>query len=132
MSEIFGQQDDYTGEHILSEFKGIISLEEQLKYVLTLLYSLDDNGQSMFRRQILEYEKIWMDMHFIRGVRERDGLVKEFTVEYHGRDYGEDDPFIYKEELEKKLNQITLRLMATLGLIIKYTKQKVVEIGDET
>ena len=71
------------------------------------------------------------DTKFMREVNERDGLIVEYAVEYYGRDYGQDDPFLYKERLEVKINKIELDLLAILGRAIKYMKKDTLNILDE-
>ena len=124
--------NEIMAETIISTFKSLEKIEEQLKYVLILLYQLDSNLQTKFQDQILEFEKLFNDDEFIRKVRYRDALVKEYPTEYFGRDYGFDDPFKFDKKLEDKINKLSMRIMAVLGLIIKEIKESKLYIPDET
>lgn len=125
-------QDSIMSETIISTFKSLDKLEEQLKYVLVLLYQLDQKSQEKFQEQIVEFEDYFADTEFMRFVRHRDALVKDYPAEYFGRDYGFDDPFQFNPELEKKINDISMKIMAVLGLIIKSMKESHLFIGDDT
>jgi len=124
-------QNEIMSETILSTFKSLEKLEEQLKYVLVLMYQLDQKTQEKFQDQIIEFEEYFADNEFMRVVRHRDALVKDYTAEYFGKDYGFDDPFQFDVELEKKINEIGMKIMATLGLIIKAMKESHLFIGDD-
>lgn len=126
------QSDDYSSEKIITEFKSIECVEEQLKYVLLHLYSLDKNGQERFRDQIIEYEKYLSNTKFMRQIRYRDAIIRDYSAEYFGQDYGDDDPFIYDEKLEMQINRINMRLLATIGLIAKSMKETNFAVDDET
>jgi len=129
---MFNNNNDIMPETIISTFKSLDKLEEQLKYVLVLLYQLDMKTQQKFQDQILKFEEILSNTDFMRQVRHRDALVEDYPAEYFGRDYGYDDPFLFDEKLEKKINEISMEIMATLGLMIKEMKESSLFIGDET
>lgn len=126
----FGQDEDYFADTIIQNFKGMTKLKEQLRYVLIILYQLDDKGQEKFHESIVKIEKYLADIKFMRAISERDGMVEEHPIEYFGKDYGYDDPFIYKQALEIRINKIELELLAVLGMVIKHLKQHMV-ISDE-
>jgi hypothetical protein len=65
------QNEDYTADRIITEFKSLVSLEEQLKFVLLHLYSLPADKQQGFRQQILDFEKLLANNKFMRLVRHR-------------------------------------------------------------
>jgi hypothetical protein len=132
MGFIPSSSDDYNAEKLIFDFKSITSLEEQLKFVLLQLYTLDQEAQQRFRPQIIECEKILANIKFMRQVKYRDSLVFDYPSEYWGNDFGEDDPFIYDEKLEVQINKISMRLMATVGLIAKSLKEKNFVVGDDT
>jgi hypothetical protein len=60
------QNEDYTADRIITEFKSLVSLEEQLKFVLLHLYSLPADKQQGFRQQILDFEKLLANNKFMR------------------------------------------------------------------
>lgn len=126
------EQNEIMAETIISTFKSLDKVEEQIKYVLVLLYQLDMANQEKFQEQILEFENYFSDIEFMKLVRYRDALVKDYSAEYFGRDYGIDDPFLFNKELEQKINEISMKIMATLGLIIKSMKESIVNIPDDT
>jgi len=129
---LFNQGDDFNAERIISDFKSIEGIEEQLKFVLLHLYALDKDNQEKFRPQIIQYEKLVGNVKFMRKIRYRDSILKEFSSEYYGNDYGDDDPFMYNEELEVQINKIGMRLLATVGLVAKSMKEKNIVIGEDT
>ena len=122
---------DSQGNMWLAEFKSMEKLEEQLQFVIVILYSLSDDLQELFHAEIQRYEKIWSDINFMRDVRLRDSLVKEYPAEYFGRDYGGDDPFIFNMQVEVRINKLQLELMGVLGRIIKSTRGSGFVLGDE-
>lgn len=124
--------EDYDAERLIAEFKSIDEIEEQLKFVLLHLYSLNRETQEKFRSQIIEYEKLLGNTKFMRQIKYRDSLVSDYATEYFGNDYGEDDPFVYDEKLELQINKIGMRLLATVGLIAKSMKEKTFVIGEDT
>jgi len=128
----FGIEDNQImTETIISTFKSLDKLEEQLKYCLVLLYQLTEDQQNVFNEQIVEFEGYFADINFMREVRHRDAMVKDYSAEYFGKDYGFDDPFQFNPKLEKKINIISMRIMATLGLLIKQIKEQHINISDE-
>lgn len=127
----FQPSDDYSSDHLIGEFKSIETLEEQLKFVLLHLYSLKQETQEQFRSQIIEYERLLQSPQFRRAIKYRDSLLKDYASEYMGKDFGDDDPFVYNEKLETEIIKIEMKLLATIGLIAKSMKEKGVFIGDE-
>lgn len=125
------EDNDMLAERLIIEFKSITSVEEMLKYMLAHLYALDASLIEKFRNQIVEYEKLLANVKFMRAIRYRDAMIRESAEEYFGDDYGEDDPYIYNEELEEEIQKITMRLLATLGMVVKQLKNKSVDIGDD-
>jgi hypothetical protein len=123
-------QDSMMADTILSRFTAMKSLKEQLRYVLVLMYQLDAKGQDLFHEHTVKLERYLGNVKFIRAVGERDGLVEDHPVEYYGRDFGYDDPFIYKEKLEVQINKIELELLAIIGLVIKYLKESSIFVED--
>ena len=121
---------DMMVDSIIQTFKSMTRLKEQLRYVLLILYQLDNEGQQRFQSSILKIEKYLKNIKFMRAVSERDGIVDEHPIQYFGRDYGYDDPYTYAEELEQQINQIELELLAILGMVIKHLKNEF-HIGDE-
>lgn len=106
----------------ITQFKSIEKLSEQLKFVVTILYSLEGKKQELFEAEIKKFEDIMMDLPFMRKVKLRDALVDDYPAEYYGRDYGGDDPFRYDKTVESAIADISLQLMAVLGRIIKVSK----------
>jgi hypothetical protein len=125
------QDNDMLAERLIIEFKSITSVEEMLKYMLAHLYALDANLIEKFRNQIVEYEKLLANVKFMRAIRYRDAMIRESAEEYFGDDYGDDDPYMYNEELEEEIQKISMRLLATLGMVVKQLKNKSVDIGDD-
>ncbi len=123
---------DYAYESWISQFKSMQKLTEQLQFMLTILYSLDGTGQAKFQDNILSFEKIRADHDLMRKVMLRDAIVVENPVEYFGKDFGLDDPFKYDKKLEEQIANISIDIMACLGLVIKYLKAQDFHIGDET
>lgn len=127
-------QDDEAqaqAQYWISEFKGIEKLAEQLQFILVLLYSQPEEIKNLFEAEILKFEKIWGDIKFMREVKHRDSLVNDYPSEYFGMDYGEDDPFKFKEDVEKRINKLSLEIMGVLGRIIKSTSTLGIIIGDD-
>lgn len=116
-------QENLLVDTIMQNFKSMTKLKEQLRYVLLILYQLDNEGQKKFQDSILKIEKYLSDVKFMRAIGERDGMVDEHPIEYYGKDFGYDDPFIYKQKLEFRINTIELELLGILGLVIKHMKQ---------
>jgi hypothetical protein len=132
MMGMFNGSDDFNADKLISDFKSMNKIEEQLKFVLLHLYSLDRDTQEKFRPQIVEYEKIMANNVFMRQVKYRDSLAEDYPSEYFGTDFGDDDPFIYDEKLELQISKISMRLLATVGLIAKAMKEKNIVIGEDT
>jgi hypothetical protein len=127
---MFQPNDDYSADRIITEFKSLISLEEQIKFVLLHLYSLPSDKQAQFSPQIIEFEKILNHGKFMRLVRHRDAMTEEFKWEYFGKDYGEEDPFIFDARLEERITTISMKLLAVIGLIVKTLKENVFQVDD--
>lgn len=125
-------QDSFEAINILSQFKSIETLTEQMNFILVLLYSLDGDKQTIFEAEIKKFEDILSDVKFMRRVRHRDALVKDYPAEYFGRDYGEGDPFQFRQKLEKEIKEIEIELMGVLGRIIKVMSQTTIVLGDDT
>lgn len=123
---------DYAYDSWISQFKSIQKLTEQLQFIMTILYSLDGTGQKKFQTNILKFERIRADHDFMRKVMLRDAIVVENPVEYFGKDFGLDDPFKYDKDLEKQIANLSIDIMACLGLVIKYLKAQDFHIGDIT
>ena len=117
---------------MLSQFKSIDTLTEKLNFVLILLYSLEGDKQAIFEAEIKIFENIVSNVKFMRQVKHRDSLVKEYPTEYFGRDFGEGDPFLFKNKLEEEINEIEIQMMGVLGRVIKVMAPSQVVIGDET
>ena len=115
----FDNQDEMGKASIIAMYRQLESLEEQLKFVLVLLYSLKGEQQERFREDINMYESYFEDTDFMRKVRHRDSLVRDYPSEYFGKNFGKDDPFTFDPELEKQINDIGMDIMATLGFVIK-------------
>jgi len=121
----FNQDENYyNADRLIYQLKETDRLAEQLKFVITLLYSLETDIQKDFMNEIKYFENIYSDLQFMREVFHRDALVEQFPADYYGRDYSDDDPFSYKEEIEKKINKISLEIMAVVGRIVKRIKRK--------
>ena len=123
---------DFQANQMINTFKSLDKLEEQLKYIITLLYSLDGKSQVHFEQEIIKFENIFIKNRYMRQVRHRDALVNDYPAEYFGKDFGSDDPFNYKEKLEVDMTKLSLEIMAVLGRIIKRMKEQHLVIGDET
>lgn len=124
--------DSFQALNILSNFKSIDTLTEQMNFVLILLYSLEGDKQAVFEAEIKKFEDILADIKFMRLVRHRDSLVKDYPSEYFGRDYGEGDPFVFNEQLEDRIKEIEIELMGVLGRVIKVMGQTHIVIGEDT
>jgi len=130
---MYGEDNvDFQANQMITQFKSLDKLEEQLKYIITLLYSLDTKSQDHFSEEIRKFENIFIKNKYMREVRHRDALVNEYPSEYFGKDFGSDDPFNYKEKLEIDMTKLTLELMMVLGRIIKRMKEQHLVIGDDT
>jgi hypothetical protein len=123
-------QDEMMADTIIQNFKSMSKLKEQLRYVLLILYQLDNEGQQKFQSEIVKLERYLANIKFIRRISERDAIVEEHPMEYFGKDFGYDDPFIYKDKLENTINKIELELLAILGLVVKHLKKQF-HISDE-
>jgi len=123
--------DNFQAINLLSQFKSIETLTEQMNFVLVLLYSLEGDKQEIFEAEIKKFEGILSDMKLMRRVRHRDSLVKDYPAEYFGRDYGEGDPFQFKEKLEIIIKEIEIELMAVLGRVIKVMANTTVVLDDD-
>lgn len=124
--------DNWQFINIMSQFKGMDSLSDQLNFILVLLYSLDGDTQALFEPEIKKFEDFTMDVDFMRLVKHRDSLVKEYPSEYFGKDYPEDDPFLFNPKLEKQINEISLEIMSVLGRVLKTMGREEIVIDDET
>jgi hypothetical protein len=125
------QGDDYSADRIITEFKSLVSLEEQLKFVLLHLYSLPADKQAGFRQQILEFEKILSNSKFMRMVRHRDAMITDYAWEYFGKDYGDEDPFVFDTRLEDRIQTISMKILAVIGLVVKALKEDIFQVGNE-
>jgi hypothetical protein len=121
---------DVEAHQILTHFKSIHKLTEQMNYVLTLLYSLDSKTAEKFRPEILWLEKVMGDLVFMRRVRHRDAMVEQYPAEYFGRDYGQDDPFLYDAEIESAIQDVSMRCLAVVGRVISTMKEDTVFLSD--
>jgi hypothetical protein len=124
------ESKDNTG--ILMQFKSIKSVEEQITFVLGLLYTLDSKDSDVFHTEILNLEELLEDTELMRAIRYRDSIVESFASEYFGRDYGEDDVFKFEKELEEFLLKTTRKLLAILGRYLRVTGEVRIDLGDET
>ena len=91
---------DYAYENWINQFKSMNKLTEKLQFIVTILNSLNSEGQKKFHSFLIKFEKIMMNHQFMRMVQHRDAMVNENPVEYFGKDYGFDDPFKYNKDLE--------------------------------
>lgn len=123
--------DDAQGNFWLSEFKGIKSFREQLSYILGILYSLEPETQELFQADMQKMEKLFLNMNFYREVEHRDALVQDYPAEYFGKDYGDDDPFLFKARTEQQITKLSLELLGILGRIIKANRGKGINVSDE-
>jgi len=82
--------------------------------------------------EIKKFEEFTMDVEFMRSVKHRDALVNEFSAEYFGRDYTEDDPFLFNAELEEQINEISLEIKSVLGRVLKSMAKDEIVISDDT
>lgn len=115
---------DNSADNWISQFRIIDKIYEQLKFIVVLLYSLDTEGQKKFRPQILKFEKYLSNNVLMRKIRYRDALISDHPTEYYGKDLGDDDPFLYLEELEAKITNLSMEIMACLGLVVKHVKEQ--------
>lgn len=125
-------EQEYTYENWIAQFRTMEKLTDQLRFILTILYSLDAETQKQFHEQILKFEKIFESQNFMRKVKHRDALIENYATEYFGEDKGIDDPFRYKGDTEKLITKLSLEIMNCLGLIIKHLKSTEFTIGDGT
>jgi len=124
--------DNWQFINLMSQFKGMDSLSDQLNFILVLLYSLDGETQTLFEPEIKKFEDFTLDIDFMRKVKHRDSLVKNYASEYFGRDYTEDDPFLFNPDLEKQINEISLEIKSVLGRVLKTMAREEIVIDDET
>lgn len=123
--------EDSQGNIWLSEFKGIKSFREQLSYILGILYSLEPETQQLFDADIKKLERLFLNINFYREAEHRDALIKDYPAEYFGKDYGDDDPFLFKQNVEMQITKLSLELLGILGRIIKANRGKGINVGDE-
>lgn len=125
-------EDEFSTNALLREFKSIDAIEHQLKYILSLLYSLDPKSKELFSADTRKLERLLNNQKFLRSIRYRDSLVTEYSMEYYGRDYGDDDPFHYNQKLERDIQNLSMELMRMLGSIINVLKDTSIFVRDET
>lgn len=113
------------------QLKNTDKLSEQLVFILTILNSLEGSIQKDFQDQILKFESYYKNQKLMRHIKHRDALISEYPTEYYGHDYGEDDPFLYKKDVELQITKISLEIMSTLGMVIKRLKNTEFNIDDE-
>ena len=129
---MYDEDNSFQVINLLSQFKSIETLTEQINFVLILLYSLDGEKQPIFEAEIKKFENLLTDIKFMRKVRHRDSLVKDYPAEYFGRDFGEGDPFHFEEDLEIEIKEFEIELMAVLGRVIKVMSTTDINIGEDT
>jgi len=127
----FGEEE-FSTNMLLREFKSLDAIEHQIKYILSLLYSLDPKSKEMFSADTRKLERLMNNQRFLRSIRYRDSLVTEYAMEYYGKDYGEDDPFHYNDKLERDIQNLSMELMRMLGSIINVMKASSIMVRDET
>lgn len=127
-----GFDDEFSTNVLLREFKSINAIEHQLKYILSIIYSLDAKSKEIFSADTRKLERLLNNQRFLRNIRYRDSLVTEYSMEYYGRDYGEDDPFKYNDALERQIQNLSMELMRILGSIIQVVKETSLFVRDET
>ena len=125
------ESDDYVGTNLLSQFKSCQTLTEQLNFIMPLLYSLDTDTKKLFDGEIRKFERLELDVDFMRAIKHRDSLIQDFSTEYFGQDFGSDDPFLYDKELETQIARLSLELMSILGRVINVMKKEQILIPDE-
>lgn len=118
-------------QSILFNYKSLSLFKEQLNYVLLIIYSLDHETRKQFDPEMRKFEAVFLDLGFKRKVERRDGLVKEYPVEYFGKDYGHDDPFQFDELTEEKITEYQLELMGIIGRIISLMQEDVISLDGE-
>lgn len=128
---MFYDSESGFADSIIASFKSMSGVEEQLKYTIVLLYQLPVQQQEDFREYLLEFEKIFENIEFMRKIRYRDSLVRDYSSEYFGKDYLPDDPFLFDRELEKRINAVTMKIMACLGMVVKSLKDNEMIISDD-
>lgn len=124
-------QQEYTYENWISQFKSMTKLSEQLQFILLILNSLEGDSQEQFYNELTKFEEYFTDQEFMRKVKARDALIDSNPAEYYGRDFGEDDPYQYDQELEKNITEISMDILTTLGRVIKLMKSRDIAIPDE-
>jgi hypothetical protein len=107
---------------IINQIRQIEKVEQQLKYVQMLINSLTVDSKENFRDDLVYIEKFLLDPKFLRELRERDAMVIDYAMEYFGKDFGDSDPFLYKDEFERKLVRISFRVMEIAGRIVQELK----------
>lgn len=117
-------------EGIITTFKSLSSLEEQLKYAILLIYQLKTYQQEKYDDDLQMFEQVFNNIEFMRLVRHRDSLVRDYPAEYFGKDYGSDDPFLFHQKLEKRINDISMNIMSVLGRIIRDLKEDTIQLGE--
>ena len=108
---------------IINNFKSIDKLKEQIKFVLLYIYQLDSTSQNLFYNETLMLEGMLKDVDFFRRVERRDALAEKHPVEYFGRDYDFDDPFLFDAEIEARITKVNLDLLAILGRVLTMLKK---------
>lgn len=127
-----GFDDEFSTNVLLRDFKSINAIEPQLKYILSIIYSLDAKSKEIFSADTRKLERLLNNQRFLRNIRYRDSLVTEYSMEYYGKDYGEDDPFKYNDDLERQIQNLSMELMRILGSIIQVVKETSLFVRDET
>lgn len=125
-------QPEFSTDTWITQFRQMSKLEEQLKFILLILKSVDAELQSKFHSEIILFEKYFLDKSFMREVKHRDSVIQTNSTEYYGKDFGEQDVFKFNEELENKITKISLKIMDTLGRIIKKINESEFNLGKET
>ena len=127
-----GIDEEWSTNTLLREFKSINAIEPQIRFILAILYSLDPKSKELFSADTRKLERLLNNQKFLRNIRYRDSLVTDYSMEYYGRDYGEDDPFRYNDKLERDIQNLSLELMRILGSIINVMKDTSIFVRDET
>lgn len=122
---------DYTYENWIVQLKNTPRISDQLTFILTILNSLDVKIQKDFQDYMSRFEGYFKNQSLMRQIKHRDSLISEYPSEYYGRDYGDDDPFEYKEEIEFKITTISLEIISCLGFVIKKIKSQEFMIDDD-
>ncbi len=128
---MYNEEDSYQYENWINQFRSMHRLTDQLRFISSILNSLDENQQEMFHMQIVKFETLLQDPDFMRALNYRDALITQFPVEYYGEDRGQDDPYKFNNELENQINKIQAEIIGCLGLVIKQKNKADFVIGDE-